>query len=154
MSRSPIPTPDPQPVAGEPAPWLFYLVKRWYSAGHARVEAVTRTHGMTTADYSMLATLGRKGPCSSADLARMTGITPQGVTQQVAQLENKGLVVRYENQANRRITLVEMSEQGRKNLSAIDARVNEIEHELLANIPAEQVATIKAFLSKPPHSPD
>lgn len=154
MSRSPSPK-TAKPGAGRAAaPWLFYLVKRWYSAGHARVEAVTRSFGMTTADYSMLATLGRKGPCSSADLARMTGITPQGVTQQVAQLEGKALVVRSENPANRRITLVEMSDKGRENLAAIDARVSEIERDVLADIPADQVAAIKAFLSRPPLSPD
>lgn len=150
MSRSPAATPKGSSSAN-PAPWIFYMVKRWYSAGHARVETVTRAHGMTAADYSMLATLGRKGPCSSADLARLTGISPQGVTQQVAQLENKGLVVRYENQANRRITLVEMSDQGRENLTTIDARVNEIQREVLADVPAEEVAIIKAFLSKPPY---
>ena len=134
-------------------PWLFYLVKRWYSAGHARVEAVTRSYGMTTADYSMLATLGRKGPCSSAELARIAGITPQGVTQQVAQLESKGLIVRYEKPENRRITLVEMSALGRENLTAIDSRVASIEHEILADIPSDQVAALKAFLSSPPNPP-
>lgn len=134
-------------------PWLFYLVKRWHSAGYARVEAVTRDYGMTTADYSMLAMLARRGPCSSADLARNTGITPQGVTQQIAQLESKGLVVRYENEANRRITLIEMSDKGRENLTAIDTRVNEIERAVLADIPPEQEAAIKAFLSRPPQPP-
>lgn len=154
MSRSPTLEPKAPPSAGPAAPWIFYMAKRWYSAAHARVEAVTRTYGMTAADYSMLATLGRKGPCSSADLARLTGISPQGVTQQVAQLESKGLVIRYENQANRRITLVEMSEQGRENLSTIDTRVNEIQQEVLSSVPPEEVAIIKAFLSKPPYPSD
>ncbi|MNS27229.1 MarR family protein [compost metagenome] len=131
-------------------PWLFYLLKRWYSAGHAKVEEVTRAFGMTAADYSMLATLARKGPCSAADLARTARITPQAVTQQVVQLESKGLVVRYENEANRRITLIETSTSGRENLAAIDQQVASIERAFLAEIPVEQEAAVRAFLSRPP----
>ena len=142
-----------EPRGDEPAPWLFYLLRRWYAAGHARVEEVTRTFAMTTADYAMLATLARKGPCSAADLARNARITPQGVTQQVAQLESKGLVVRYENEANRRIILIEMSELGRGNLRQIDAQVAELERAALAGLPANHVAVIRAFLSKPPVPP-
>lgn len=134
----------------EGGPWLFYLLKRWYSAGHARVEEVTRTFGMTTADYSMLATLMRKGPCSAADLARTARITPQAVTQQVVQLESKGLVVRYENEANRRITLIEPSVLGRENLASIDLQVARIERAVLSEIPADQEAAVRAFLSRPP----
>lgn len=144
---SPAPSSEPRTEAG---PWLFYLLKRWYSAGHARVEEVTRTFGMTTADYSMLATLTRRGPCSAADLARATRITPQAVTQQVVQLESKGLVVRYENEANRRITLIEASALGRENLSAIDQQVARIERAFLSEVPAEQEAALRAFLSRPP----
>lgn len=146
------PVGTPEPRRDGPGPWLFYLLKRWYSAGHARVEEVTRTFGMTAADYAMLATLARKGPCSAADLARSARITPQAVTQQVAQLEAKGLVVRYENEANRRITLIEMSDRGRVNLAEIDLQVSRIERAFLADVPVEQEAAIRAFLSRPPLS--
>lgn len=148
-TQPPSPAPSSQSRT-EGGPWLFYLIKRWYSAGHARIEEVTRTFGMTTADYSMLAMLMRKGPCSSADLARAARITPQAVTQQVVQLESKGLIVRYENEANRRITLIEASVLGRENLAAIDQQVAQIERTLLSEVPAEQEAAVRAFLSRPP----
>lgn len=131
-------------------PWLFYLLKRWYSAGHARVEEITRAFGMTAADYSMMAMLARKGPCSSADLARTARITPQAVTQQIVQLESKGLIVRYENEANRRITLIEASASGREKLAAIDQQVADVERAYLADVPAEQAVAVKAFLSRSP----
>lgn len=148
-TQSPSPAPS-SPSRAEGGPWLFYLLKRWYSAGHARIEEVTRAFGMTTADYSMLAMLMRKGPCSSADLARAARITPQAVTQQVVQLESKGLIVRYENEANRRITLIEPSVLGRESLAAIDQQVAQIERAFLTEVPAEQEAAIRAFLSRPP----
>lgn len=142
----------PEQLLGEDQakPWLFYLFKRWYSAGQSRVEEVTRTLGMTTADYSSLSLIARKGPCSSADIARTSKVTPQAATQQVAQLEAKGLVIRYEKPSNRRITLIEVSDLGRKNLASIDERITQIEQEILASMSADQQSALRALLSQPP----
>lgn len=152
-SQPPAPAPAPEPQARtEGGPWLFYLLKRWYSAGHACVEDITRPFGMTAADYSMLAQLARRGPCSSADMARASRITPQAVTQQVSQLESKGLVVRYENPANRRITLIEVSDLGRSNLREIDNQVTLVERAFLSDVTVEQEAALRAALSRLPVS--
>lgn len=147
------PTPT-EPTLGEDQakPWLFYLFKRWYSAGQSKVDEVTRAFGMTTADYSSLSLIARKGPCSSADIARTSKVTPQAATQQVAQLESKGLVIRYENPSNRRITLIEVSDLGRNNLVSIDERISHIEQEILGSMTADQRTALRALLSQPPVS--
>ncbi|MEI9851458.1 MAG: helix-turn-helix domain-containing protein [Sphingomonas sp.] len=81
-------------------PRLLYLVRRWFVAGRALLEDVTREHGMTAGDYTLLSFLERREPCSAADIARSAQITPQAATQQVAQLEakNAGLAPREPRQ--------------------------------------------------------
>lgn len=131
-------------------PRLLYLVRRWFVAGRALLEDVTREHGMTAGDYTLLSFLDRRGPCSAADVARSLRITPQAATQQVAQLEAKKLVSRRENPANRRITLIEPSDLGRASLKDIDARVDRLEADLVAGLGEAELSTIRTFLSRPP----
>jgi len=135
---------------GQPRPRLLYLVRRWFVAARARLEEITRAHGMTAGDYTLLSFLGRLSPCSGADIARAMRITPQAATQQVAQLEAKKLVSRYENSANRRITLIELTDLGRSILADIDAKAARLEAELTGGLEAGDLEIIHAFLSRRP----
>src|SRR5262245_40613283 len=113
-------------------PRLLYLVRRWFVGARAMLEDITRAHGMTPGDYSVLTFIASRGPCSAAEIARSAHITPQAATQQVAQLEAKRLVSRNENPDNRRISLIAITERGRASLKEIDARVDRLESELTA----------------------
>lgn len=143
--------PAPASETAAPArPRLLYLGRRWFVAARERLEAITRDHGMTAGDYTMLSFISRLQPCSAADLARAMHVTPQAATQQVAQLEAKMLVSRYENSANRRISLIELTAHGRACFAAIDRRADALEAELTADLGADELAIIHAFLSRRP----
>jgi DNA-binding MarR family transcriptional regulator len=131
-------------------PRLLYLVRRWFVGARAMLEDITRDHGMTAGDYTLLSFIAVGGPCSAADIARAMRITPQAATQQVAQLETKHLVSRRENPANRRIALIELSNSGRVALKDIDARVDRLEAELTAGLSKAELNVIRTFLSRPP----
>ncbi len=135
---------------GKARPRLLYLARRWSVAGRNRLEEFTRDHGMTAGDYTLLSFVDRLGPCSAADLARAMHVTPQAATQQVSQLEAKGLISRAENSANRRITLVSLTERGRAAYQDIDQRAEALEAELTAGFDADQLAVIHQFLSRRP----
>jgi len=137
-------------AAVQAPPRLLYLVRRWFVAARDRLEEITRAHGMTTGDYTMLSFISRLEPCSAADLARAQRITPQATTQQVVQLEAKMLVSRYENSANRRIALIELTRRGRTCLEDIDRRAARLEAELTAGLGEDELAVIHAFLSRRP----
>lgn len=131
-------------------PRLLYLGRRWFVAAREGLEEITRAHGMTAGDYTMLSFISRLAPCSAADLARAMHVTPQAATQQVAQLEAKLLVSRYENSANRRISLIELTPPGRDSFAEIDRRAEALEAELTAGLGAGELAIIHAFLSRRP----
>lgn len=141
---------DQAEPAGTGRPRLLYLARKWFVAARDRLEEITRSHGMTAGDYTLLSFIDRLEPCSAADLARAMQITPQAVTQQVTQLEGKMLIARYENSANRRISLIEMTRHGRACLKDIDRRVDGFEAELTADLRPDELAVIHAFLSRRP----
>lgn len=134
--------------AEERPPRLLYLVRRWYGATRARLDAITRKHDLTAGDYTMLSFLKRLEPCSAAELSREQQVTPQAATQQVAQLKAKGMVTAQENEANRRISLISMTPLGRAALAAISAEARLLEEEMLAGLGAAERAALHAFLMR------
>ena len=133
---------------------LLYLVKRCYSATKARLDEIARVHDLTTGDYTMLSFLKRLEPCSAAQLSREQKITPQAATQQVAQLRNKGMVTSQENEANRRISLISMTELGRSCLAAMSAEARLVEEEMLTGFSPAERETILSFLEQKGNAAD
>lgn len=70
--------------------------------------------GLTPSQLSVLATLSRQGRTSLGDLAEKEGVAPASISGIVGRLVDKGLVARLANPTDRRSTLVEMTEEGRK----------------------------------------
>lgn len=137
-----------EPATRPPRPRLLYLIKRSYAAAKTALDDMTRAHGMTSSDYTMLSFLRRLEPCSAADLARAQKVTPQAVTQQMTQLLAKGLVTRRENEENRRISLISMTPQGRAALAEISAQAQRIETEMLAGLTAGEREIVLGFLAR------
>lgn len=127
-------------------PRLLYLIKRSYAAAKVVLDDLTRAHGITTSDYTMLSFLRRFEPCSAADLARAQKVTPQAVTQQVASLLAKGLVTRRESDENRRIAMLSMTSLGHTGLAEISAQARQIETEMLAGLSPKEQDVILDFL--------
>src|SRR6201996_6710777 len=64
-----------------------------------------REYGITTAQHSALAVLSDHDEVTSAELARLCGVTPQTMNSTVSRLEARGLVVRKPHPTHR--TLIE-----------------------------------------------
>lgn len=131
-------------------PRILYLVRRWSVAARDRLEEITRRHGLSAGDYALLSFIGRLGPCSAAEIARSLHITPQAAAQRVVQLEGKQLVSRYANNANRRITLIALTEAGGAACRDIDRRADALEAEMTRGLDPGQLAIIETFLSRRP----
>lgn len=130
----------------KPRPQLLYLVKRWYAAVKGHLDEIAGAQNLTTAEYTMLSFLKRLEPCSAAELSREQKITSQAVTQQVAQLKAKGMVTSALSAANRRISLVSLTERGRASLVAVNADARRLETRMMVGLDAGQRDEIRAFL--------
>ena len=120
---------------------LLYVVRRCYAAVKARLDDIARRYDITTGEFTILSFLRQLEPCSAAALARALRVTPQAVTQQVAQLRAKGLITSEASVANRRISLISRTETGRASLAAVNREARALEKALMAGLdPAQREA--------------
>jgi len=88
--------------------------------------------------YRLLAALEEFGPASQAALGRGTGIDRSDVTAALVELEERGLVQRSVNPADRRRNVVSITAAGTRRLEELDAVVDTIQERLLAPLSADE----------------
>lgn len=88
--------------------------------------------------YRLLAALEEFGPASQATLGRGTGIDRSDVTAALVELEERGLVERSVNPADRRRNVVSITAAGTARLEELDAVVDTIQERLLAPLSEEE----------------
>lgn len=107
----------------------------------AAVESVFEAHGLTTADFDVLATLRRSGApyaLRPTDIARQLMLSPAGMTSRLDRLEAAGLVARSLDAQDRRSWLVSLTERGRATVDAAVADHVANEAALLEPLSASQ----------------
>ena len=110
-------------------------------------DALERTYGAlgtTRADVDVLSTLRRAGPPFRMSPSRLAGIlmvTTGGMTGRLDRLERAGRVRRYADPHDRRSLQVELTADGRALVDAAVAAGQAVQHEMLADLPAEQRRT-------------
>ena len=127
---------------------LLYLLKRSYTAAKVALDELVREHGLSASDFTMLSFLKGLEPCSAADLARAQRVTPQAVTQQIAQLRAKDLVSSETSEINRRISLISMTAAGRAALARVSAAARKLEDEMMADLSREESKTLTTLLAR------
>src|SRR4051794_38998732 len=105
-------TPDPEGLLAEQ---LLRLTRRVHRIQKRHLEQ--RDVGITPAQSRLLRTLAHYGsPPRMADLAERLEVVPRAVTTLVDGLEASGKVRRMADPANRRVTRIELTDEGRSTL--------------------------------------
>jgi DNA-binding MarR family transcriptional regulator len=106
------------------------LYMRW-------VQSRLEQSGVSYARLRLLAMLHCKGPLIMSALGGLLGVTPRNVTTLVDGLEESGLVVRKPSPDDRRATIIELTEQGKK-LGCLTSRSHQqAVAELFAELPVQ-----------------
>lgn len=95
--------------------------------------------GVSDGEYGVLAALRRAGQpfqLTPTDLARQQMMTSGGMTAAIDRLERKGLVARSPNPADRRGSLVALTDEGRATVEEAMRRHAEVEHRLIESLDA------------------
>jgi DNA-binding MarR family transcriptional regulator len=77
---------------------------------------------ITASQLSALATVERRGPLSLGELAEVERVAPPSMTRIAARLEERGLVVRTVDAADRRVARMAISESGERLLNLTRTR--------------------------------
>ena len=121
---------------------LASLIQQAYTARYAEL-------GINGSDFGVLAPLRRAGApfeLTPTELTRHRMITSGGMTAAIDRVERKGLVTRVPNPADRRGTLVRLTEQGRELMDRAMELHAEAEHELVAALSPGDAAELQRIL--------
>ena len=111
---------------------------------------------MTALQYTALTVLERHPDMSSAQLARNSFVTTQSMADMVTALEERGLIERHRDAADRRRLVLALTEGGRELLRRYQGKVGALERQMLAGLTDEQVelrrslGVCRANLAEPP----
>lgn len=137
---------EEQPAAWQGmASWLLTQTAghahRLVGEGFAAVDA--RGH-----HYRLLATLEELGPASQAALGRRSGIHLSDMVAATNELEERHLVERAPDPADRRRNVISLTAAGRRQLRRLEKRLARTQDELLAPLSPEERQRLTELLSR------
>ena len=127
---------------------LASLFQEQFNEAYSEVFAAL---GLNEGDFGVLAPLRRSGEpfeLTPTELARHKMITSGGMTAALDRLEAKGMIVRVPNPADRRGSLVRLTELGREVIDASMALHAEVEQMLVAPLDDDDKADLTRLLRK------
>jgi DNA-binding MarR family transcriptional regulator len=131
-------------MAGNPT--LLYLVKQLELSVRARLDELMRPVGLTALQYTSLTVLERHGDISSAQLARNSFVTAQTMADMVVILEDRGLIERHRDAADKRRLLIALTPAGRAILDDRRPHVAAIEKRMTGALSTSDTALLRRFL--------
>lgn len=93
---------------------IVVAIRRLVREVYIDSQQMSRRFGLTGPQSEVLRNLVHWGPLSSAELSRMSRVSPSNVTGIIDRLEKKGLVERVRQKGDRRIALINLTEAGRE----------------------------------------
>jgi DNA-binding MarR family transcriptional regulator len=134
------------PSPASALPLLLYQIKQVELAVRARLDDIVRPAGLTALQYTALTVLERHADMSSAQLARSSFVTAQSMADMIAILEDRGLIERHRDDADRRRLVVSLTPAGRALLDEYRDAVSGLEAGMLAGLSEPEVAGLRAAL--------
>lgn len=130
-----------------PQPTLLYLIKQVELAVRSRLDEILRPAGISVLQYTALTVLERHPDMSSAQLARNSFVTAQSMADMVVAMQERGLIERHRDPADRRRLVLALTPQGRKLLQRYRPKAAAVESEMLASLTRRQVTELQRSLS-------
>ena len=129
-------------------PRISYVLGRLDRVLRRRLSAAVESTGLTLPAYTALSVLRVKDGLSNAHLARLSLVTPQSMSEVLAQLVEKGYVRRRADPGHGRVIRIELTPGGSRALERADRAVDAVEEEMLAELDADEVAGLRAVLQR------
>lgn len=126
---------------------LGYLLRQASAAARGRFERALADLDVTHPQFVVLTMIGAYPGLSNADLARLSLLTPQTVSQIVANLKRSGAVASRPHPVHGRILQLELTDEGRETLARCRRRAQRVEAELAAGLSVRDEAVIRRWLA-------
>jgi DNA-binding MarR family transcriptional regulator len=135
------------PSSGQASePMLTYLVKQVELAVRSHLEEIVRPLGLTALQYTALTVLERHPDLSAAQLARNSFVTSQSMADMISVLEERGLIERHRDRADRRRLVVALTASGQELLDRCRDDVAALEARMVTGLTSAQVSALRRTL--------
>jgi len=114
--------------------------------GRRTAEASIAPGGLRPRHVIALTLLSEHGPANQSDLGDALGLDPSNVVALLNELEERGLVTRRRDPADRRRHIVELSTPGHAELKAVQQRLSCVEDELFRALTSDERVTLYKLL--------
>jgi DNA-binding MarR family transcriptional regulator len=125
---------------------MLPLLEHLARVGRRAAEASMSPGGLRTRHLIALKLLCDQGPANQQDLADALSLDPSNVVGLLNELEERELITRRRDRADRRRHIVELSHLGQDELSLAYARLSSVEDDLLSALSAEERDTLYNLL--------
>lgn len=125
---------------------MGYLLRQAGVAHRLCMEHALVALHVTLPQFSVLTMLAAYPDACSADLARLSWLTPQTMGVIVANLERHGAVARRAHTVHGRMQCIDITANGRRPLARCRVRVTAVEEQLLAGISRADERVIRRWL--------
>lgn len=131
---------------------LVMLLHHAQDAMFARARPIWARHGLTPAEFDVLATLRNAPPpyeLTPTQLQDSVLITSGGLTKVMRQLEERGLAVRSQNPDDQRVKPIRLSREGRKQIERAMAEVTAFTDNWIRSVlDPREIVTLNALLER------
>ena len=124
---------------------------RIVALGHAisgRLAQAYRDENLTIPEWRVLAVISQADAVAARDVVGKTPMDKMTVSRAVASLEAKRFVARAVSEADRRVSMLSLSKEGRALFDRVSALALDYEDALLATLEPEEAAAFRSVLEK------
>jgi DNA-binding MarR family transcriptional regulator len=127
--------------------YLGYLLRQASSATRLALERALEDLQVTQPQFLVMTMVGAYPGASSADIARLTMLTPQTISVIVANLERAGRLSRATDPDHARIQRMQLTGEGGRVLGLCRVRAHAIEATLTSLMAPEDEAAVRRWLA-------
>lgn len=135
-----------RPEAGDPSELLAYLLKHAQQRLMALADAALEPHGLDRKEFGVLRVLAAREPLSQQALAGLLGVDPTTMVAVLDALEDKGIVTRRPDPADRRRNQIALTASGQATNAAAEAAYAAAEGEFLGPLGAVDAGELRRML--------
>ena len=117
------------------------------STGTAVANGLLAPHGLGLAQWAVLVSIWRNGQLSVKQIADLTGNAPPATSRIVERMVQNGLLVRQQDERDRRAVVVDVSEKG-ENLSHLTSVYENVNEVLLGGLSEEETTQLFELLDR------
>ncbi|ASN60797.1 transcriptional regulator [Latilactobacillus curvatus] len=125
-----------------------FVASAWMTVGKERRRDFMNTKGKSR----LLNLLSAKDGLTNAEITELLDIRPSSVSLQVKALEEEGYVMRQASEADKRVSLIFLTDKGRASIEKGDLEIDQLSETILAGLSEAELKELQASLTKIAHN--